>query len=203
MIIPLVGYSQFKANDAGDLEYELLVQADTLTAQELHDKTAEWAALTYNDSQKVTKLDRDDKIIINARTSFNVSYNGFPIDTDLLYSLVIAFKDGRYKIDFTNLIAETHQAGGSISTPVKAKGKLSFESFKEMMYEQVENLPKTFQKTVLKQYAKDGYLEQAYEDSKSMMAQTETNIKLEIERISENLQDYIKSSKPESSADDW
>ena len=203
LLVPFIGFSQFKTNDEGNLEFEKVIEADSLSSKQLHDKTAEWAALTFNDSNKVTKLDREDKIIINALSILSLNVSGIPIDGKLEYSLVISFKQGRYKIDFTNIITKTGQVGSETPTPAIAYELMTFQIYKNMVLNQTEKLDERRKKVALQMFSKEGYLEDLYENSKVFLKDTDTQIKTKILNLSNSLENYINDSNANENDDDW
>ena len=202
-LLPIFSFSQFKTNNEGYLEYEEVVQIDSLNSQEIHDRAAEWAALTYNDSKTVTKLDREDKIIINALATFSTVINSVVVDHKLKYSLDIAFKEGKYKIHILNLMSGGDFQGQSIYNPVTNEGLMSFEDFKKMIYKQTEQFDSRTKKMMLKMYDKDNYIQKQYDMSKDALARNSKKINQEIKSIAVSLETYIKDSSAIDSEDDW
>ncbi|EAR14057.1 hypothetical protein RB2501_01485 [Robiginitalea biformata HTCC2501] len=72
----------------------------------------EWAAKTYNNSNYVTRINDDDQIL--TKGSFEVpaiqTINGkeFTQGRRINYTLNVQFKEGRYKIDITDVALEQH-----------------------------------------------------------------------------------------------
>jgi hypothetical protein len=92
MFIPIVSFSQ---------QYTEVVEIPNKTADQLYKSAKEWFALTFKSSNDVIQLDdpTEKKIIGKGVTPVNYMSGKYPVTLSMYFTLLIQFKDGRYRYD--------------------------------------------------------------------------------------------------------
>ena len=125
LLMPMVLMSQvakFEVNNFENIE-PIIQYCDTLSSQEIYEKTSDWINLVYTNSDKVIdgKVENDfirfsgiakEIFIVNGANPF-----------DLQYTLRIDFKDNKYRLSLESYAFISHYSGGSFQLNYWIKGK--------------------------------------------------------------------------------
>jgi hypothetical protein len=86
-------FSQTINNDKNG--YYKIIKVDSLSKEQIYDRSKEWIALNYKSANDVIQLDTENKIIVKG--VFKIPY----LNSEQIYnhSLIFSFKDSRYKVD--------------------------------------------------------------------------------------------------------
>lgn len=107
LLMSLNSYSQelFKVSEKGFTDY-IVVKIDSLSKQDLFNKSINWIKETYNTPSEVIKSTIDnDKVIFEGvkKNGTFLKSLGMKVFLDFKYRIEISFKDGKYKFDPTSL----------------------------------------------------------------------------------------------------
>jgi len=108
LLIGFIGKAQVVIDSINGKIYLDRVQKIELNKKELKEKTNRWVAKTYKNSNYVTRINNNDNIL--TKGSFNIGANFTAYGTTVYserkveYTLDLKFKEGRYKIEISDLI---------------------------------------------------------------------------------------------------
>tara|TARA_R110001583_G_scaffold171794_2_gene325532 strand:- start:2167 stop:2835 length:669 start_codon:yes stop_codon:yes gene_type:complete len=86
-------FSQTLNNDENG--YYKIIEVDSLSKEQIYNKSKEWIALNYKSANDVIQFDTNDKIIVKG--IFKVPYLTY--EHTYNHSLIISFKENRFKIE--------------------------------------------------------------------------------------------------------
>lgn len=86
---------------------EQVIEVPDATADVLFTKAVEWISLNYNSAQHVIQYADNNKVILKGGFSTNM----FMKSGSLKHTLVLQFKDGRFKYNYTDFIYSTIETG--------------------------------------------------------------------------------------------
>jgi len=161
------------------------------TSKDLKDKAFEWVAKSYNNSNYVTRLNTDDKIITKGTFSTESrSYmNSLEKAEPIKYTLELSFKDGRYRTEIKDI--ESTEIMFSIMTK---------EQFKDWWVTYYENYTGIGKKFAQKKVQDDKYISNTYEKMKKTTTPILNELKLNMELVNASI---LSNMKSESKKDDW
>lgn len=84
------------------LSYKKVVEV-SLEKEEIKKQTEKWLTFKFADSKEVIELSNEDNIIGNGIFKENIISSTYSIHTKFYFTFDIAFKEGRYKVEFYNL----------------------------------------------------------------------------------------------------
>ena len=190
LLLPLSVLAQFQSNDEGLLYYEEVVQADSLSKQEIHSKVNEWFSVSFNDSNSVIKMNTESKIIGNGNSSFSVQFNMSQIPYRLEYSITVDFKDERYKILINNIYSKAN----GFESPI-AKTEMSYKEWLSAYKKQIEEMDPDTKKLIEKQLSKEKVMRQTYQASVDVQKKVYNQAVYEITNIVESLKSHVRSNQ--------
>ncbi len=83
------------------------VQEIGLNKDQLKEKANRWVAKTYNNSNYVTRINNDDNILTKGIFTVGANFRSYGMviysERNIEYTLDLKFKDGRYKIEISDL----------------------------------------------------------------------------------------------------
>lgn len=164
--------------------------------KKLKDKAFDWVAKSYNNSNFVTRINEDDKILTKGSFDVPATLKDIPMNKDMMmnvkvdYDLDLEFKDGRYKVEINNLDLES----GSI-----AYYFMTYDEFKKASIESAENYDGPGKKAYLKSVQNDKKMERTFNRNKDYWAQIIDYTMDYISNLEQSLHSYMKSDQE----DDW
>ena len=104
LLFLLTGCSRLKEVKENERTFQMIYEVPGLTKKQIHDKSAEWMAITFVSSKAVIEINNPEsgKIVGNGRTYFTNVVANIPCT----YTISIDSKDGRFRITFDNYIAQ-------------------------------------------------------------------------------------------------
>lgn len=116
--------TEFKFAKEGFTDY-IITTVPNKSQAELYKKTLEWIATTYKNPKEAIKAQKENESIRFegvTKTLINVNSNG-KIARDAKYQIEVTFKDGKYKLDVTDISVYSppgeNGAGGWATTELK------------------------------------------------------------------------------------
>lgn len=181
LLLPLVTYGQFSIDSISKECNFSQVYELNLDKTKIHDKSEEWIALNFTDSNEVIKLNNENKIIVKG-----IFEKDQTVGT-IKFILSISFKDMKYKLDIKEFTTDFN------GQPIPISGGVySFEDYKAEMYKAYESLPtKMAKKYFLKHYLSQEELVKNHKIAESKKIYTIELIKSK--SIAEDLNNFIKS----------
>lgn len=144
--------------------YTGVVAVQGAKQSELYTRAKLWLAMTYDDPKDVVKVDEKDAglLVLRAYTDIPIRFSPvatIPVQQEMSYTLMLNFKDGRYKYTITNYRLIANGITGSLEQEIinqlgkpKNKGEYAakqftaaIEAFAKLV---TENLDATLQKPV-------------------------------------------------------
>ena len=178
IFIPLASFSQ---------KYSEVIDIPNKTANQLYSKANEWFALTFNSAKDVIQLQDpvEKKIIGKGVKQFSYSVGKYAVSMNMHFTLMVQFKDGKYKYDIQS--SEINPEVGS-------------ESYTYELYKQMST------KEGLTEYFKEKNIKPWMVGEKKFQENIEAN-KLAVAEIEKQLHqvtdDLTAALKKESSTDNW
>lgn len=198
LLVPFLSYSQAKIDDATNVIYLKEVRQVEGSSEELKKKASEWIAKSYNNSNYVTRLDESDNIIVKGGFDVGADYTNYGVTIfskrDIDYTLDLAFREGRYKIEINNLLLDGAVAGDALAIYLMSKEQ--YRSYLRIFYEEYDGPgAKAGKKRVEndKKFAKD------YEAIHNYGLKIVPQILQHLNSIDRRLLEYMNSSED----DDW
>lgn len=99
-----LSFSQEKINLTRDGVGDIITEVSNLTAVDLYSKSKEWVQLSYKNPSEVLKADIENKTIRLEGFCSDCYYTkslGIKYYNDVLYTMILSFKDGKYKTSIT------------------------------------------------------------------------------------------------------
>lgn len=107
-ILPMFLTAQIKIDSINKLVSFSKVYEVPIKKAEINQKVKEWIALNFKDSKKVVQLDTADKSISKGYFTISFNSNNIPIQSKVYFAMEVAFKEGKYKLEITNLMLNTN-----------------------------------------------------------------------------------------------
>lgn len=150
------------------VSYSGVVAVKGANQNELYTRAKLWLALTYDEAKEVIKVDEKDAglLVIRAYTDIPVRLvqKSPPVSREVGYTMILNFKDGRYRYTLTNYqlltlgtaTALEQEIIAQLKQPNKTKGTYAAqqyaESIKSFATRVAESLEGTLQKPVSGEY---------------------------------------------------
>lgn len=94
-----VFYSQFKIDTLNAVgEFSQVFEIKGVKKSELHQRTNEWIAINFKDSNETLKLNTEDKIITKGYFNIETVTRGIKVPQKLFFIMEIGFKDERFRV---------------------------------------------------------------------------------------------------------
>jgi hypothetical protein len=191
--------SQNTFENVEDGVYLKKVHEIDLAKAEIKKRANEWIAKAFKNSNYVTRMNSEDKII--AKGSFNVGgdIEAYGISTyseqNVDYTLDLAFKDGRYKIE----ILDATIGQNNMSSPISAY-LMDIDEYKDFMTKQANAFDESMKKIVLKRINNERKFKKDFETMKNYGEQIIPQLEDYFQAIDKSLNSFLKKKLDE---DDW
>lgn len=172
----------------GVANYRMVHDIDVPKA-ELKIKTEEWLAKSYGNSNYTIKLSNEDKIVskgVIPVTSMISNFYGIEVNTleNIDFTLDIAFKDGRYKVEFQNI---DFRNIGIHYFDVDAPDAI--ENYKQLVRESLENFNGPGKKATLNMLDNDRKVSKHFERWKNTYLEQRKNYDAMLRQMSSTVHD--------------
>ena len=136
----------------GLVSYTEIVYADSLSKRELFGRALEWITLNYKSANNVIQLKDEDrgKIILKGNFKETKMFRDVSLDVTVEHTIIISVKDGRSKIQITDINCKTYNPGASGSVIGNDYSPVIAASTTDRRFEEEINLYATQTKQKLK-----------------------------------------------------
>ncbi len=117
MLLPTFLVAQFKIDTLKAEGSFSKVYDVQLSKEQLHQKSLEWIAITFKDSNEVIKLNTEDKVICKGFFNVDIISMGYKFKHKVYNIVEVAFKENKYKLDFHSFVVHASVQGTSFETP--------------------------------------------------------------------------------------
>lgn len=193
MLFPVLGFAQFKTNEAGQLYYEEVFEVPGMDQETIKYRVNEWIAVSYNDANNVIKMNTDDRIVVNGLFIIQRPYENTFIDHKINYSLISDFKDNKYKLLVNNIAREGY--------PITDVEQPSFEEWKKEYEESQDEQPSSLIKVLGKWSTSEKKLRKIYEEGIESQRFELEGVKSRIAGIVRDIESYVQEGS--EGMDDW
>ena len=187
----LTTYSQEFTDAKGLFHYTSVVEIPK-EKKELKALLDKWIAINFKNSSYVTKLNSEEAIIVKG--SFKILKAGAP--TTFEFTMDLAIKEGKYKLEIYNLSEFTSYMAYSIN--IMYPENFTYEIFKAKCVSLADGV--SFGKNmILKKTENKKIMDKHYEQSKTEMTEVYNSVKTQVESIAESIKNYVENNK----ASEW
>ncbi|TDT47008.1 uncharacterized protein with TBP-like fold DUF4468 [Maribacter spongiicola] len=178
--------------------YKQISEVD-LQKDELANAVEKWFAVKFKDSDKVIRLSNDENIIGKGYFTEPVKNGKYVFDQKYNMTIDIAFKEGRYKLEFYDFYFDNPL--GSVNIPITYFENVSLENYKEYSLKSLKYFedPK-MKKAMLKQFEKGKIGQEQIDNTIRIQNLHRENLEKNLEAIANELNIYLNKEKDE---DDW
>jgi|GEM_PF-4904859 len=191
LLIASYSYGQQYTEENGIFHYKDVVEVEK-SKEDIKSIIKKWSAVNFNNSNYVTRLDTDDELVIKG--SFSIKTDGVKEDID--FTMDVAFKEERYKLEFYYLSNVNNYIG--IKFPITHPDKFTKEQFKSSCIEMINQMG-FGKKMALKRIEKEKVFNKYYERSKADMAKTYFKVEDKIKSLALSIKNDVSNKKK----DDW
>jgi len=197
LIVPIIVHSQAKLDSVNGIIYVKEVRQIDMPYKKLKDKAFDWVAKSYNNSNFVTRINDDDKILTKGSFEVPATLSDIPMNKDLLintkvnYDLDLEFKDGRYKVELNNI---DFGMGPMVKIYL-----MDYDQFKSYSIDEAIKYEGPGKKAYLKSVQDDKKLKRTYDRNKDYWKQIIDFTMVYLSEIETSLYSYMKSDQ----GDDW
>jgi len=176
-------------SSTGDLVFSKVYQVD-IPKDSIHKKTVEWIAITFNDAKSVIKLDSESKVIAKGYFEIHYQIGQYPSENDVSFTMDVAFKDNRYKVDIFDVVLESIQGiKMDASTYFKVTSIEDYrEELKKMEEQSTDNTIKKYYTRLLSNHSR---LEREYPRIQKTYGIIKKEIESGILDMAESLYSYV------------
>lgn len=207
VVFPTIIYSQFKIDTLNSEGSFSKVYEVKLSKEQLRQKSLEWIAISFKDSNEVIKLNTDDKVIAKGYFDVEILSRGYKIKQKVYFVIEVAFKEAKYKLDFHTFIVQANFQGNKIETPYnQSLACLNRDSYIKYLESAINVNPTNglvSDKRIVKVYTKilnnPKLIDENIEKGLVFEKQYTSQIKNNVEMLAEDLFTYITKK----STDDW
>lgn len=206
-VFPTIIYSQFKIDTLKAEGSFSKVYDIELSKEQLHQKSLEWIAITFKDSNEVIKLNTEDKVICKGYFDVDIISMGFKLKHKIYNIVEVAFKENKYKLDFHSFVVHASVQGTTIETPynqyISCLNKESYINY--LNYAMVNNptnglvSDKRLNKLYTKILNDPKLIDENMAKGVVFEKQYTSQIKNNVEVLADNLNKYIT----QKSSEDW
>ncbi|HEY5371074.1 MAG TPA: DUF4468 domain-containing protein [Hanamia sp.] len=194
-----IGKTQVVIDSINGKIYVDRVQEIELSKKELKEKTNRWIAKTYNNSNYVIRINNDDNILTKGAFEVGADFTAYGTTIyskqKVEYTLDLKFKEGRYKIEISDLIFDGTDASLSLAVYF-----MSFDEYRAFSLKALEGYDGIGKKAAIKRIENDNKFEKDYESRQNYGKKIIPQIVEELEQIDSSLLTYLKN---ENNKDDW
>jgi len=194
-----IGNAQVMVDSINGKIYVDRVQEIELNQKELKEKTNRWVAKTYNNSNYVTRINNEDNILTKGAFDVGADFTAFGAtvysERKVEYTLDLKFKDGRYKIEISDLMFNGTDASLSLNVYF-----MSFEEYRTFSLKAMEEYDGIGKKAALKRINNDEKFRKDYESQQNYGKKIIPQIVEKLEQIDLSLLTYLKNK---DNKDEW
>ncbi|MEP2240416.1 MAG: DUF4468 domain-containing protein [Maribacter sp.] len=192
-------YSQLSVDPESHLFNYKTVSEIEMPKSELVNAVEKWFAVKFKDSEKVIRLSNDENIIGKGYFNESVKSGKYLLESQYNMTIDIAFKDGRYKLEFYDFYFDNPLGGTNL--PILYYENMSLENYREIALKSIEYFddPK-MKKGILKQLEKGKINQEQIDKSIDIQEQHRKNLEKNLDNLALELNQYLKKEKSE---DDW
>ena len=195
----LIGKAQVVVDSINGKIYVDRVQKIDLKKKELKDKTNRWVAKTYNNSNYVTRINNEDNILTKGTFEVGAEFSAYGTTVyssrKVEYTLDLKFKDGRYKIEISDLLFNGENASMSLAVYF-----MSLDEYRKFRIKNAENYNGPSKKRVVKRLKNEKEIKKSYESQIQYGKKIIPQIIKKLEQIDSSLLSFLKKSEEK---DDW
>jgi hypothetical protein len=190
---------QIKIDSIANLiSFEEINEID-LNKSSIKKEVEKWLALTFVDSKEVIRLSNEDNVIGKGIFKDNIKSGKYLIPMTYEFTVDIAFKEGRYKIEYKDFQQSNSVVPQAI--PIFYKPNLNKENYIEFMIQSLEQLGnKELLAMSIKRFEKGKVKDSEIENSISVLEQTKAILEKNISSLSGSLKSQLAKAKKEN---DW
>ena len=194
-----IGKAQVVVDSINGKIYVDRVQEIELNKKELKDKANRWVAKTYNNSNYVTRINNEDNILTKGAFEVGADFTAYGATVyssrKVEYTLDLKFKDGRYKIEISDLLFDGTDASMSLAVYF-----MSLEEYHEFSLKAMENYDGIGKKAAIKRIKNDKKFKKDYESQQNYGKKIIPEIVKKLEQIDLSLLNFLKNKDDK---DDW
>jgi len=199
MLIGFIGKSQVVVDSINGKIYLDYVHEITLNKKELREKVNRWVAKTYNNSNYVTRINNEDNILTKGAFDIGADFTAYGVtiysERKVEYTLDLKFKDGRYKIEISDLMFDGTDASLSLAVYF-----MSFEESRAISLKVMEEYDGIGKKAAIKRINNDKKFRKDYESQQNYGMKIIPQIVKKLEQIDLSLLNFLKNK---DNKDDW
>lgn len=195
LLLPFSVTAQFQNTDEGNLYYEEVVQADSLSKQEIHTKVNEWFSEKFNSTNSEIRTKNTDKIVFNLVTPIDYKVNGMPYPANIDFTLTTEFKEGKYRLKFDNIYSNINGFRRIVNNK-----QMTFEEYKAFYKTQIDEMEGYTKKASLKMLNNEKQMREVYKVAMRSSEDIFINTQDKIEKIVGEIKEQVKSSNQNN---DW
>ncbi|MBQ4915408.1 DUF4468 domain-containing protein [Maribacter sp. MMG018] len=198
-LLPFFTFSQIEVDSVNKTIFLKEINKVNLSQKEIREKVLEWAAMSFNNVNYVTRLNTEDKFIAKGIFQVESQYNGNGISSatqkhDIDYTLDVAFKEGKYKVEITTGALNQAEFPQDLFSYF-----MNFEDYQKYWIKYYENYQGAGKKMALKRMKNTKSMKKMYDTQKKSSAKIFDQIKPKMLNIYSSLVTYIN----QKTDDDW
>ena len=199
LLIGFIGKSQVVIDSIkGEIKLNQVHKIE-LNKKDLYEKANRWVAKTYNNSNYVTRINNEDNILTKGAFDVGADFTSYGVTIyapkKIEYTLDLKFKDGRYKIEISDLIISG--ADASLSLLVYF---MTFEQYREFNLIAMENYDGIGKKAAIKRIKNDKKFRKDYNAQQDYGKKIIPKIVEKLEQLDLSLLTFLKTKDDN---DDW
>jgi len=195
----LIGKAQVVVDSINGKNYVDRVQEIELNKKELKDIANRWVTKTYKNSNNVTRINNEDNILTKGAFDVGADFTAYGATVyssrKVEYTLDLKFKDGRYKIEISDLLFDGTDAAISLAIYF-----MSLEEYREFSLKAMENYDGIGKRASINIIKNDKKFKKKYESQQNYGKKIISQIVKKLEQIDLSLLNYIKNKDDK---DDW
>ncbi|TDU43486.1 uncharacterized protein with TBP-like fold DUF4468 [Gelidibacter sediminis] len=199
ILIGFIGNAQVVVDSINAKIYVDRVQEIELDKNELQEKTNRWVAKNYNNSKYVTRINNEDNILIKGAFDVGADFSAFGAtlysERKVEYTLDLKFKDGKYKIDISDLLFDGIDATRALSVYF-----MSYDEYKTFSLKAMEEYDGMGKKAAIKRINNDDKFRKDYESQQNYGKKIIPQIVDKLSQIDLSLLSYLKN---QDMKDEW
>lgn len=199
ILLGFIGKSQVLIDSTSGKIYLDHVQEIELDKKVLKEKTNRWVAKTYNNSNYVTRINNEDNILTKGLFNVGANFTAYGATVysprKIEYTLDLKFKDGRYKIEISNLMMNGKDASESILVYF-----MTYEEYKKYSLHAMKNYDGIGKKAAIKRINNEKKFKKDYKSQQDYGKAIIPQIINKLEQIDLSLLGFLKDN---TEKDDW
>ncbi|WP_228853279.1 DUF4468 domain-containing protein [Aegicerativicinus sediminis] len=189
-----ISLAQQYYDDNGSFHYREVFELEGKSQEQLYNSVKKWIAVNFNDANNVIKMDSKDQIIVKGLTSIQ---NKGEVKVD--FTLDIAFKEGRYKLEMYDLDANftVSPQYPTVKVPTINPDVYTVEDYKKQFIQTTIAAGGT-EKMAMKSIDSKKFSDKYWPDAQEYNRQTAKELKKTADSFAANIKSAAGSKK-----DDW